>query len=188
MRKKIVAGNWKMNMTTAEAAALVKDYPLHRFNYHHAVSEHKQEWGRVLMEPMRQQLEQIGFHSTVSASRQKGIVRVNCLTVLDRTSVGQSQIMIYMLEKLLDDLHITKPDTRDGIRDWLKSAWVDTANTVSLQVGGTLAQQSAVIRYGEKTFRGKIDDAIVSLGRHWSSNKLHDGLFEVMKVAHGCSD
>lgn len=168
-----------------EVAKLVPNFKLHRFDYHAAVSEHKQKWGEKFVEPFRNDLLKIGFYSSKTGKRQHGVVRVNCLTVLDRTSVGQSQIMLHILDSLLHDLHT---DSRAAVREWLKRAWIQTADAISMQIGGTKAQQSDVIEHGASTLGGKVNNAMVSLGRHWSSNREHDEQFEVMKMVHGYSD
>jgi hypothetical protein len=171
-----------------EAAKLVPAFKLVRYNYHRQVTMYDLKWGEEFLNMLLADIDRVSFFSTATGRRQTGVIRVNCLTTLDRTSVAQAQICLYLLEFMIIEAGVQSEETQQVLRMWVREAWALTADAISKQVGGTEAQQTDVIRHGSKTIGGAFDNNVVSVGRHWSSNARHDELFEVMRVVHGYSD
>ena len=175
-----------------EASKLVSGFSLTAFDYHRMVSKHGAEWGKEMLRDLIQVIKQdIRFYHNPAITGhdivlQEGVVRVNCLTVLDRTSAGQAQVMLAALPAMLEAMGASS--SLDACSEWLRSAWARTADALSRQIGGTPAQQTDVIKKGSRTAFGAVKDAIISIGRHWHSNWDHKELFTVMKAVHGYSE
>lgn len=72
-------------------------------------------------------------------SRQKGIVRTNCMDCLDRTNVAESAFGQYMLQKALAEEGFAIDLVKDETTTWFNTLWADNGDAISRQYAGTAA-------------------------------------------------
>ena len=163
-------------------AAELANVKLIEFPMHTIVHQHGNKWGEHLAGAFN--YKEHGFYLKDLKGdikrKQSGIIRVNCLSVLDRTSGAQALLTRLLLPEMLHSIDSTSQLTK--INDWLRMAWATTADTISWQVGGSMAEQTALILYDDYSYAGIIYNKLQSLVRHVMSNWSHDRLYAVMKA------
>jgi hypothetical protein len=73
------------------------------------------------------------------ASKQSGIIRVNCMDCLDRTNVAESAFGQHMLQKALTEEGFGIDLVNDETTTWFNTLWADNGDAISRQYAGTAA-------------------------------------------------
>lgn len=134
-----------------------------------------------LWDSLKEDFERHGFYQSGSLpggnSRQRGVVRVNCIDCLDRTNVVQGLLgrkhLEYVLDRagLLDATDILAlPNTFPQVERKFKWLWADHGDDISRQYAGTGALKSGFTRTGKRTYWGILDDGIKSAVRYYVNN------------------
>lgn len=125
--------------------------------------------------------------TTAALSRQRGVIRTNCVDCLDRTNVVQGLLGRKALARALamagaalpageDAAASLAPDggagpvLPDSLESRFKHLWADHGDDVSRQYAGTGALKSGFTRTGKRTIGGLIDDGVKSAARYWLNN------------------
>ena len=115
--------------------------------------------------------------------KQLGTFRTNCIDSLDRSNVVQSSFGRYFILMMLNDCQFSNiPPSDDDIfrkfqgafENIFKLLWADHGDSLSLAYAGTGALKSDFVRTGKRTFKGNLQDGILSLTRYYINN-LRDG-------------
>jgi hypothetical protein len=99
----------------------------------------------ILLHAIAQTSDTIGFtwadKSGQLVSRQRGILRTNCVDCLDRTNVVQSAFALAVVQKQLTKLGIISPMSNDELASvpntivtTLQHLWADNGDNISKQV------------------------------------------------------
>ena len=117
---------------------------------------------------------------------QKGAFRTNCIDSLDRTNVVQSTFARYFLFKILYELKLShkQPSEDDvfqkfqgGFENIFKIIWADHGDGISKPYSGTGAMKSDFVRTGKRTYKGNLQDGVISLTRFYINN-FRDGYYQ----------
>lgn len=166
------------------------------FDFHHHSSQ-SDDYVYLLMDMLKESLHAGSFCVVDIAkqrieSRQKGVVRTNCIDSLDRTNVVQSLVAKVILEKQLllihpnaarhfsqyDNAHsVVRRDGSISLVDFdaylfqnFQNIWANNADALSLQYSGTPAMKTDYTRTGKRTFEGRCNDAYYSALRYILNN------------------
>lgn len=158
------------------------------FDFHHECR--KMQWHRINL--LIDYLKNAGldnkdvFHKLLSSdgstikivSKQKSIVRTNCMDCLDRTNVVQSVLAHWVLQQAFETAMLTSPgDLWENDKTLLlefRNFWADNADYISCAYSGTGALKTDFTRTGKRTINGIVQDLINSLSRYYQNN-LTDG-------------
>lgn len=114
---------------------------------------------------------------------QKGVIRTNCGTCIDRTNIVQSRLaahqLVYILEHI--NLKINSFDDRldfvdgsDAFATLYRNLWADNGDAVSKQYTGTGSTESYAIRKGKLSYMTTIDHGMTSLVRAFRNIRQED--------------
>eukprot|EP00045_Choanoeca_perplexa_P014361 m.168663 g.168663 ORF g.168663 m.168663 type:complete len:673 (+) comp16653_c0_seq3:148-2166(+) len=112
--------------------------------------------------------------------RQRGVVRTNCIDVLDRTNVVQTMVA---KEALAEQLRVFQTqlgmspshdgawqDAWPGLAAAVTNIWADHGDECSIQYSGTPAQKSDFTRTGKRTMQGLLRDGYFGALRYFHNN------------------
>ena len=103
------------------------------------------------------------------ASKQLGVVRVNCLDCLDRTNVVETNIAWHIFRKFFlneeNVNYISLVYRDDNFKTIFKNIWADNGDFLSRIYAGTGALKSSITRKGKQTVLGYLNDAKKSINR-----------------------
>ncbi|KAG0364655.1 SacI homology domain-containing protein [Gamsiella multidivaricata] len=112
--------------------------------------------------------------SSECLSRQKGVIRTNCMDCLDRTNVVQSAIGRYILNHQLLRLGIASfPDkglsVYEDFENVFNNVWANNGDAISREYAGTSALKGDFTRTGKRNLQGMINDATNSMARMYQN-------------------
>ncbi|AAS53126.1 AER447Cp [Eremothecium gossypii ATCC 10895] len=197
-QKKLYGDNYLVNLVNQKgyelpvkesyesSVATLNDPHLHYvyFDFHHECR--KMQWHRinVLVEQLRQMgLDSMDvFHKVTSAegdtetvvSKQKSVVRTNCMDCLDRTNVVQSVLAGWVLQQQLENASVLpagvswKEDST--LLNEFQNFWADNADAISKAYSGTGALKTDFTRTGKRTYMGAFQDFVNSVSRYYQNN------------------
>ncbi|KAK4163595.1 Phosphatidylinositide phosphatase SAC2 [Cladorrhinum sp. PSN259] len=144
------------------------------FDFHSVCRGMKFENVSVLLQILGSELERLG--SSVEANdrivtKQKGVLRTNCMDCLDRTNVCQSSFAKYMLDCQLKQEGFDMNLQKDQENSWFNNLWADNGDAISKQYASTGAMKGDYTRTRKRNYRGALTDAGLSLTR------LFNGMF-----------
>ncbi|EDQ90165.1 uncharacterized protein MONBRDRAFT_24693 [Monosiga brevicollis MX1] len=131
------------------------------------------------------------------AHRQKGVIRTNCIDVLDRTNVVQTMFaqdaLLLQLQHLAEFLNLAPTTATEsalatswpGLLTTFRGTWADHADEISIQYAGTPAQKSDFTRTGKRTLRGTLRDLYHSALRYFHNNFLDGGKQDALLLLTG---
>jgi hypothetical protein len=141
------------------------------FDFHKACKGMKFENVSQLLLKLKDQLENFGstkMQGSEIVSRQKGVLRTNCMDCLDRTNVCQSSFAKHMLEVQLREEGIDASAQADQETTWFNTLWADNGDAVSKQYASTAAMKGDYTRTKKRDYRGALNDLGLSLARFYS--------------------
>ncbi|KAL2160604.1 hypothetical protein VTH06DRAFT_1292 [Thermothelomyces fergusii] len=144
------------------------------FDFHDVCRGMKFENVSFLLQSLGGQLERFGSSVSVDGrleSRQRGVLRTNCMDCLDRTNVCQSSFAKYMLDLQLRELGFDMAAQKDQENAWFNTLWADNGDAISKQYASTAAMKGDYTRTRKRNYRGALTDAGLSLTR------LFNGMF-----------
>ncbi|KAK1754478.1 Phosphatidylinositide phosphatase SAC2 [Echria macrotheca] len=145
------------------------------FDFHSVCRGMKFENVSFLLQTLGPKLESFGYTVVVDSdsiqTRQKGVLRTNCMDCLDRTNVCQSSFAKYMLDLQLKDQGFDMSLQRDQENSWFNTLWADNGDAISKQYASTGAMKGDYTRTRKRNYRGALTDAGLSLTR------LFNGMF-----------
>ena len=111
-------------------------------------------------------------------SRQKGIVRSNCLDCLDRTNVFQIKLCLRVFEDLLRNdfpelVHI------------MKEMWTISGDFIAKIYAGTQTMLQTLVKKGTQSFLDRIDNGMTSIMRFLKHNLSDDFKQECILIITG---
>lgn len=106
-------------------------------------------------------------------SRQKGVIRTNCMDCLDRTNVAQSAFGQQVLQSILSEEGFPLDFTTDPSTNWFNTLWADNGDAVSRLYAGTAALKGDYTRTRKRNWRGAINDFGLTLTRYYG-NMVND--------------
>ncbi|KAK1980770.1 SacI homology domain-containing protein [Colletotrichum cereale] len=141
------------------------------FDFHSACRGMKFENVSQLLETLRDKLE--GFGSTVEEeghikTKQRGVLRTNCMDCLDRTNVCQSSFGKFMLEAQLKEEGFDLATQVDQQTQWFNTLWADNGDAVSKQYASTAAMKGDYTRTKKRNLGGTLNDLGLSLTRYYN--------------------
>lgn len=147
------------------------EVPFEWFDFHAACRGMKFENVSLLLDIMRNKLEELG--STVEENgelliRQQGVLRTNCMDCLDRTNVCQSSFAKHMLEYQLRGEGFDSDLQADQETAWFNTLWADNGDAVSKQYASTAAMKGDYTRTRKRNYRGMLNDLGFSLTRFYN--------------------
>ncbi|KAL2179245.1 SacI homology domain-containing protein [Thermothelomyces heterothallicus CBS 202.75] len=144
------------------------------FDFHDVCRGMKFENVSFLLQTLGGQLERFGSSVSVNdrlETRQKGVLRTNCMDCLDRTNVCQSSFAKYMLDLQLKEEGFDMAAQKDQENVWFNTLWADNGDAISKQYASTGAMKGDYTRTRKRNYRGALTDAGLSLTR------LFNGMF-----------
>ncbi|KAF9880797.1 Syja N domain-containing protein [Colletotrichum karsti] len=141
------------------------------FDFHSACRGMKFENVSLLLDTLRDKLESFG--STVEeagniSTKQKGVLRTNCMDCLDRTNVCQSSFGKYMLEAQLKSEGYDLSAQVEQQTPWFNTIWADNGDAVSKQYASTAAMKGDYTRTRKRNLGGTLNDLGLSLTRYYN--------------------
>lgn len=113
------------------------------------------------------------IHNNAVTSRQKGVIRTNCMDCLDRTNVAQSAFAQQVLQSILSEEGFPLDFTTDPSTNWFNTLWADNGDAVSRLYAGTAALKGDYTRTRKRNWRGAINDFGLTLTRYYG-NMVND--------------
>lgn len=143
------------------------DVKLVNWDFHHHCR--KMQWHNVqlLLDDLSGDLDRIGYYDSTTSTKQRGIVRTNCIDCLDRTNVVQSLIAKRQLQQVFTKWSIPATTETDTV---FKHLWADNADAISHQYSGTGALKTDYTRTGQRTWHGQYRDLVNSITRYLKGN------------------
>ncbi|KAI4155134.1 MAG: hypothetical protein LQ341_000231 [Variospora aurantia] len=146
------------------------------FDFHAACRGMRFENVALLMDTLGGRLDRFGM--TVEAgghlsTRQKGVLRTNCMDCLDRTNVVQSACGSRALEKQLLEEGVKVDLQTDATTQWFNTLWADNGDAVSKQYSSTAALKGDYTRTRKRNYRGALNDFGLTLSRYYN-NTVND--------------
>lgn len=138
------------------------------FDFHAVCRGMKFENVSFLLQILGSKLESFGSSVSVDnrlLSRQKGVLRTNCMDCLDRTNVCQSSFAKYMLDLQLKEQGFDMGAQADQENAWFNTLWADNGDAISKQYASTGAMKGDYTRTRKRNYRGALTDAGLSLTR-----------------------
>ena len=176
----------KLGYVFAETVESMRSLTSVRIHYEwfdfHAETKRSGKWNNLvkLLRNSEPHLKSIGFfvkdHGEV-ISRQKGIVRTNCMDNLDRTNVAQTLFARYsLLAQVGKPLDLSSLKSLDSpyskFEKVYKVIWANNADAISKLYAGTGALKVDFTRTGKRTLKGMYNDLINSILRYYINNFL----------------
>lgn len=145
--------------------------PFEWFDFHDACRGMRFENVQKLIETLKEQLDSFG--STIEQdgtvqSRQKGVIRTNCMDCLDRTNVCQSSFAKYVLDAQLKAQGFDMMVQQDQVNSWFNTLWADNGDAISKQYASTAAMKGDYTRTKKRDYRGALTDAGLGLTRFYN--------------------
>ncbi|KAI4152707.1 MAG: hypothetical protein L6R39_001744, partial [Caloplaca ligustica] len=142
------------------------------FDFHAVCRGMRFENVSILMETIGNTLDEYGI--TVEAdgqvqSRQKGVLRTNCMDCLDRTNVVQSACGSRALEKQLKEEGVEVDLQTDTTTQWFNTLWADNGDAISKQYSSTAALKGDYTRTRKRDYRGALNDFGLTLSRYYNN-------------------
>ena len=109
----------------------------------------------------------------VPQSRQKGVIRTNCMDCLDRTNVAQSAFAQHMLQASLEAEGYAIDFVKDPSTNWFNTLWADNGDAISRQYASTAALKGDYTRTRKRNWRGAMNDFGLTISRYYS-NMVND--------------
>ena len=106
-------------------------------------------------------------------SRQKGVVRTNCMDCLDRTNVAQSAFAQQKLQQSLEAEGYSIDFVEDPSTNWFNTLWADNGDAISRQYASTAALKGDYTRTRKRNWRGAMNDFGLTMSRYYS-NMVND--------------
>lgn len=106
-------------------------------------------------------------------SRQKGVVRTNCMDCLDRTNVAQSAFAQQHLQKSLEAEGYEIDLVHDLSTNWFNTLWADNGDAISRLYASTAALKGDYTRTRRRNWRGAMNDFGLTISRYYS-NMVND--------------
>eukprot|EP00834_Sanchytrium_tribonematis_P005175 NODE_297_length_10490_cov_1.102974.p2 type:complete len:710 gc:universal NODE_297_length_10490_cov_1.102974:6239-4110(-) len=139
------------------------------FDYHNLVKQAQDVY--LLKHLAMPYLQKISYSS--HEKQQQGMIRINCLDVLDRTNVVHHQIFLIVLELMAKDYPILKAVLQPHVLQSFSELFANHGDVLSIVYTGTGAVKSSFTRHGKMTWAGVLDDGFKSINRYVNS-KLTD--------------
>lgn len=141
------------------------------FDFHAICRGMKFENVSFLMDTLSTKLDSFG--ETVETegkqlSKQKGVLRTNCMDCLDRTNVVQSACGLRALENQLKAEGIDMTLQPDQTTSWFNTVWADNGDAISKQYASTAALKGDFTRTRKRNFQGALKDMGNSISRFYS--------------------
>lgn len=116
-------------------------------------------------------LDSISYTEEVTGSniksRQKGVLRTNCMDCLDRTNVVQSGSARRALETQLQTLGI---ELKESDRtEWFNMIWADNGDAISKQYASTAALKGDFTRTRKRNLQGALTDFGLTMTRYFTN-------------------
>lgn len=135
------------------------------FDFHAVCSKMRYDKISLLMEDP---IVSSNFHSqsyrSSNGSIQEGIFRINCIDCLDRTNIACKFICLQKMNEELKDLRLLKPTKA---KKKISALWADHGDYLSSQYASTNALKGDYTRYGKRSYKGMINDGILTLVRFY---------------------
>jgi len=141
------------------------------FDFHSACRGMKFENVSLLIDKLGSTIEEMGSSSEqngVVLSKQKGVLRTNCMDCLDRTNVCQSSFAKYVLDLQLKEEGFDMSIQADQVNSWFNTLWADNGDAISKQYASTAAMKGDYTRTRKRDYRGMVNDLGLSLTRFYN--------------------
>lgn len=140
------------------------------FDFHSVCRGMKFENVSLLLDSLSPSLEAFGY--TISregnTTKQKGVLRTNCMDCLDRTNIVQSAVARQVLEHQLKSEGFDMSAQLDQTTQWFNVLWADNGDAVSKQYASTAAMKGDYTRTRKRDYRGALTDMGLSISRFYS--------------------
>eukprot|EP01132_Coremiostelium_polycephalum_P001097 gene1097-1390_t len=144
------------------------------FDFHHICKGMRYDKISILIDQIKDKLHTNSFFFVKNGeivSKQKGIMRTNCIDNLDRTNVVQSQITRTSLLDQFNSLNLSRDILKTFEFEYIfKNTWADHGDRISLQYSGTGALKNDFTRTGKRDFKGILRDGQNSAMRYYLNN------------------
>ncbi|PBP19859.1 SacI domain protein [Diplocarpon rosae] len=141
------------------------------FDFHAICRGMKFENVDLLMDILGKKLDCFGETVEVDGkqlSRQRGIIRTNCMDCLDRTNVVQSACGMRALDGQLKNEGIDMSLQPNQTTEWFNFLWADNGDAISKQYASTAALKGDFTRTRKRNLQGAINDIGNSISRYYS--------------------
>ncbi|KAI9808150.1 MAG: hypothetical protein M1825_004607 [Sarcosagium campestre] len=143
------------------------------FDFHSVCKGMKFENVSILMDTLGTTLERFGSSVedavSLTRSRQRGVLRTNCMDCLDRSNVVQSAVGRRMLEKQLEQEGYNLDVQADKTTQWFNTLWADNGDAISRQYTSTAALKGDFTRTRKRDYRGALNDLGLTLSRYFNN-------------------
>ncbi|KIJ17485.1 inositol-polyphosphate 5-phosphatase [Paxillus involutus ATCC 200175] len=151
-----------------------KDVRYCEYDFHHETRGMKYENISKLIDELERTFESQGYFwvsNHMLLSKQKGVLRVNCIDCLDRTNVVQSAFARCVLNMQLGAVGLTvePPSGRSEIDKVFNGVWANNGDAISRAYAGTSALKGDFTRTGKRDLGGLLNDGVNSLARMYSA-------------------
>lgn len=144
----------------------------------HAETSKKGKWSNLakLITGVEADVGKIGFFSRFpngEYSRQKGVIRTNCMDNLDRTNVTQSLFARQSLLTQIGKVNAASSPLESPYKKFevvYKSIWANNADAISQLYAGTGALKVDFTKTGKRTVKGRFNDLVNSVCRYYINN------------------
>lgn len=133
---------YENNLSALMKSGDLRDVSWEWFDFHAECRGMRFENVQRLVDKLEESIQKFGetvVRNGQIKSRQKGIVRTNCMDCLDRTNVAESAFGQYMLQKALSQEGFAIDLVHDETTTWFNTLWADNGDAISRQYAGTAA-------------------------------------------------
>eukprot|EP00835_Amoeboradix_gromovi_P001750 NODE_87_length_21935_cov_0.397142.p1 type:complete len:934 gc:universal NODE_87_length_21935_cov_0.397142:18952-21753(+) len=106
------------------------------------------------------------YNANNESTQQLGVIRINCLDVLDRTNVIHHLIFTMLLETMAKDHPVLKALLQPQVLMSFNELFANHGDILSKIYTGTGAVKSSFTRHGKMTWAGVLDDGLKSINRY----------------------
>lgn len=125
------------------------------------------------LDPFLQSSGETTMQNGTTQSRQKGVIRTNCMDCLDRTNVAQSAFAQHKLQASLEAEGYSIDFVKDPSTNWFNILWADNGDAISRQYASTAALKGDYTRTRKRNWRGAMNDFGLTISRYYS-NMVND--------------
>ena len=141
------------------------------FDFHKICGQLHFEKLSLLLDQLKDKLEQGAWTEIKSNRAQSKLFRTNCIECMDRTNAVQAEIGRLVIEKQLNEIGLSF----DILEQQFRNAWAKNCDAIALQYTGTVGLKTDFTLTGKRSKEGFHADIKVLLKRVWIG-QTQDGL------------
>lgn len=148
-----------------EKVSISNCYSFTWFDFHKICSKLRYENVKLLFNyELSEKLINYGYDDV--SSKQRGIIRVNCIDCLDRTNIVQKSICQFILDEQLNKYGLEIIEAEE-FKYQYGIIWFNNGDNLSSMYANTQAMKGDFTKFGKRKYSGLLNDGILSIVRYY---------------------